>query len=213
MERVFEFSFNNREEVFTLPINPTQFELSHPQLNSTITLANIGEINFIGKRGLVTGNLSSFFPSRNSPFASRADYEPMEYVHKILKWKDSGKPFRLIITGSDINLAMSIERFSHFQREGDEDVYYTVELKEYRFLNVPSAFNYDAPVQDNGLKERPDTSTPPKEHIVRDNETLWTVTQKYFGVNNTAAKRMSLAEKNNITNPAKLPTGRRMMLK
>ena len=86
-QRIIELSYNNHEEMFNLPINPSEFEFSEAQNNQKITLLNIGEVNLIGHRGLVTGSLSSFFPALSSPLARYADREPMEYIRL-----RSGKP-------------------------------------------------------------------------------------------------------------------------
>ena len=42
-QRIIELSYNNHEEMFNLPINPSEFEFSETQNNQKITLLNIGE--------------------------------------------------------------------------------------------------------------------------------------------------------------------------
>ena len=71
-QRIIELSYNNHEEMFNLPINPSEFEFSEAQNNQKITLLNIGEVNLIGHRGLVTGSLSSWRSGKpaHSPSAS-----------------------------------------------------------------------------------------------------------------------------------------------
>ena len=44
-QRIIELSYNNHEEMFNLPINPSEFEFSEAQNNQKITLLNIGEVN------------------------------------------------------------------------------------------------------------------------------------------------------------------------
>lgn len=46
-QRIIELSYNNHEEMFNLPINPSEFEFSEAQNNQKITLLNIGEVNLI----------------------------------------------------------------------------------------------------------------------------------------------------------------------
>ena len=111
-QRIIELSYNNHEEMFNLPINPSEFEFSEAQNNQKITLLNIGEVNLIGHRGLVTGSLSSFFPALSSPLARYADREPMEYIRLLEKWKTSTQPIRVIISDCDFNLAMSIDKLT-----------------------------------------------------------------------------------------------------
>lgn len=180
MSRTIEITFNNRSEGFVLPINPKTIELSEQNLNQRITLLNIGEINLIGNRGLIACTLSSFFPSPKSPHYKRADREPMDYINSLKKWKNSKKPVRLIISDSDVNLAMAIDKISHSINEGDGDIYYTLELSEYRFLNVPSV-KVEASVQSNGLKERPNTKVAPKKYVVKKGDSLWAIAKKVYG--------------------------------
>lgn len=181
-QRTIELSFNNHEEAFNLPINPAEFEFAEAQSNQKITLLNIGEINLLGNRGLISGPLSSFFPSSDSPFARYADREPMEYIKLLQKWKNSGQPIRVIISDCDFNLAMSIDSLKHRHREGDKDVYYTLELSEYRFLNVPTVKVQTAvKKQSNGLTARPNTQPTPKTHSVVYGDTLWGLAKKYYG--------------------------------
>ena len=161
-QRIIELSYNNHEEMFDLPINPSEFEFSEAQNNQKITLLNIGEANLIGHRGLVTGSLSSFFPSPPSPLARYTDREPMEYIRLLEKWKTSTQPIRVIISDCDFNLAMSIEKLTRKHREGDKDVYYTLELSEYRFLNVPAVqVKTQQQSATNGLNTRPNTQVAP----------------------------------------------------
>ena len=78
-ERVIELSVDNRSEVIELPINPKTVEITSKQLNQTITLLEMGEVNLPGDRGLKRTKFSSFFPSENSPFSSR--YTERLYHH------------------------------------------------------------------------------------------------------------------------------------
>lgn len=163
-----------------LPINPEELEVVMPQVNKRMSLLNMGTVNLKGNRDLVTVTISSFFPGRNSPFYRYAKMTPKKYRSKIENWKDNKETKRLIITDMGINLAMLIDKCSFKVREGCEDIYYTLELSEYRTLNVP-AVAMPLQVRDNGLKQRPDAAAPPKTHIVSGNDTLWGIAKKYYG--------------------------------
>ncbi len=181
-ERIIELSYNNHEEMFELPINPEEFEFTEPHNNQRITLLNIGEANLMGHRGLLTGSFSSFFPSSISPFARYADREPMEYIKLLQKWKSKPQPIRVIISDCDFNLAMTIDSLTYSHKEGDKDVYYTLDLTEYRFLNVPTVKQEAAaPKKDSGLKERPNTQPAPKTYTVVSGDCLWNIAKKFYG--------------------------------
>ena len=193
-QRIIELSYNNHEEMFTLPINPSEFEFSEAQNNQKITLLNIGEANLIGHRGLVTGSLSSFFPSPSSPLARYADREPMEYIRLLEKWKTSTQPIRVIISDCDFNLAMSIDKLTKKHREGDKDVYYTLELSEYRFLNTPAV------------------QTAPKSCTVVAGDCLWNIAKKYYGDGSQYTKIYE-ANKGTIgSNPNLIKPGQKLVI-
>lgn len=208
--RIFEISSQDRSDVIKFPINPKTFEMSEAQLNQKITLLNIGEVTLKGNRGSLCGSLASFFPSPRSPFWSRADRTPQEYINTLIKLKNNDNPLRLIVSGSSINLAVIIDKISYTYNEGDDDIYFTIEFSEYRQLNVPTVAVKAASVQDSGLKSRPNTASKPKEVIVRSQaDTLWAMACKYYG---NGAQWTKIAKANNISDPRSLKLGQRVVL-
>ena len=208
--RAIEISGTNRSQAITLPVNPLSFEISQGQVNQTVTLLNMGEVNLLGNRGLITVSFSSLFPASPSTLARYADREPEEYISQLQKWKNRKKTVRLIIGGTDINFAASIERLATTYKEGDRDVYYTLELKEYRQLDVPAVQMPSAVPKDNGLNDRPDTNTAPRYHTVKSQaDTLWYMACKYYG-DGTQWTKISAA--NNNQDPKLLQLGDRMLI-
>lgn len=207
MEKVFELSC--RGEAIRLPINPVSCELSSPSMNQTVTLVELGEINLFGNRGLKSIMLESFFPGQKSPFYSRASSDPEDYVARLEKWKNSKKPVRIIIMGTGVNMACAIERFAHRRREGDGDVYYTLELKEYRPLNVAPVAEQKS-TGSSGLKSRPDTKENAREVVVKSvNDTLWSMACKFYG---DGTRWTELASANNISDPKLMQLGDRVVI-
>lgn len=180
--RTIELSYNNHEEAFVLPINPQEFEFTEPHNNQKINLLNIGEAKLMGHRGLLSGSFSSFFPSRNSPFFRYADREPEEYIRLLKKWKSKTQPIRVIISGCDFNLAMTIDSLALKHLEGDQDTYYTLSLSEYRFLNVPTVKEESKPKsKTSGLSTRPNTRPTPKTYKVVAGDCLWNIASRFYG--------------------------------
>lgn len=212
-QRTIELSFNNHAEMFNLPINPAEFEFTEAHNNQRITLLNIGEVNLIGHRGLVSGSLSSFFPSTTSPLARYADRDPMEYIRLLKKWKSKPQPIRVIISDCDFNLAMSIDSLTYGSHEGDKDVYYTLELSEYRFLNVPAVkVESQAKSQTSGLNTRPNTQETPKTATGVSGDCLWNLAKKYYG-DGAQYKKIYEANKAVIgSNPNLIKPGQKLVI-
>ena len=178
--RVIELSINNRQEVIELPVNPPKVEITEKQLNQTISLLNVGEINLKGERGLKHTDLSSFFPSEKSPFYRNAKQNPDKSIAMINEWKNTKAVVRLIISDMRVNLAMLIDDFTYFMKEGDGDFYYTILLSEYRTLNVPSV-QITTKVRSNGLLSRPGTAVSGGTHTVVSGDTLWGISKQKYG--------------------------------
>lgn len=132
----FWLSWNNKAEQHQLPVLPSHFEIETSNMNTVVNINDIGNINLIGKSDLKKITLESFFPNQDYTFvATQNRWNPYVYVESIERWRKSGKPIRLIITDTPINLALAIESFTYGERDGSGDVYFVLELAEYVFTN------------------------------------------------------------------------------
>lgn len=207
--RKVELSAGNRRETIVLPINPKTVDFVETQLNQRITLLNIGEANLKGNRGLITTSLSSYFPSTRSPHYGYAKKSPAVYKAMLEKWKNNKKVVRVIVTDMKINLAMLIDKLTFSINEGTGDLKYTIELSEYRNLNVP-AVNIDVSVKSStGLQERPNEGTEASQegrtHTVVKGDTLWGIAKKYYG--NGAQYPKIVSANPSISNPDVIHAG------
>ena len=138
------------------PVAPSSFEVSVKQNNSTVNINNIGELNMIGKTGLATMSLSSFFPNQQYTFCACTPSVPYDYVKKIDSWRTSGKPCRFIVSGTPVNYAVTIETFKWGEHDGSGDVYFSIDFKEYKFVgNAKDTTQFNAL---SGMKDRPQPS-------------------------------------------------------
>lgn len=138
-----------------LPIPPESFEVSVKQNNSTVNINNFGELNMLGKTGLLTISLSSFFPNQQYSFCQCTPDSPYSYIKTIEGWRTSGKPARITISDTPIDYAVSIDNFRWGEKDGTGDVYFTLDLREYKFIDGAK----DTTNNVTGLKERVDASS------------------------------------------------------
>ena len=134
------------------PVGPSSFEVDAKQNNSTININSLGELNMIGKTGLLTLSFSSFFPAQQYSFCACTSNEPYSYVNQIDKWRTSGKPCRFIVSDTPVNYAVTIDDFKWGERDGTSDVFFTLSFKEYKF--VGGALDSSAFSEVSGLKSR-----------------------------------------------------------
>ena len=154
----------NGSEKLTLPITPESFEITDTWNNEELNINSIGLITMIGKRGLKSVTISSFFPKHGYSFIvpggtvpSHAEkevkqvgkrsyeitgnnitvYDPWELVKKLQSWR--GKILTLFIsdTGECVSWPCVIDGdFPYGERDGTGDVYYSLTLKEYKKTNT-----------------------------------------------------------------------------
>lgn len=200
-------SWQNNAERLRLPILPPSFGVEAGNLNTRVNINEIGNINLIGKSDLKEITIGTFFPAQNYYLCEYTGFpKPYECVEMIENWRLSGKPIRLIITDTPINLAMAIENFSYNERDGTGDVYYTLELAEYVFLETRTES------KQRGYKlegERPVTKEIPKEYIVKSGDTLWSISKRLTG---NGANYTAIAKKNNIKNPNLIHPGQKLVI-
>jgi nucleoid-associated protein YgaU len=126
----------------------------------------------------------------------------------IERWRKTGQPIRLIITDTDINMAVGIEGFEYGERDGTGDVYFTLELREYRFLKVPTQQltkkGYTPPET-----QRPVTKPTPDTYTVKAGDTLWAIAKRATG---NGANYKQIASKNGIKNPNLIHPGQKLVI-
>lgn len=170
-------SWQNNKERLRLPVLP-YFEVKVGNMNTRVNINELGNINLIGKSDLREMILESFFPAQEYYFVEyNAFPSPYECVNMIEKWRNSGKPIRLIITDTPINIAMAIDNFSYGERDGSGDVYFSLELAEYVFTNVKANSKSYGYIQTNirPAKEIPNT------YVTKKNDNPITVAKKTTG--------------------------------
>lgn len=200
----YYLSFNNNEERLRLPVIPSSFEVNIPHQNTTVNINQLGEINLIGKTGLMSMTIESFFPNQQYSFCLYRDFQkPYEYIKQLLKWKESGRPIRVIVTGTPINYAMAIESLTYSEVDGTGDVYFSLELKEYKFIKTPSSNTLTT------LPTQRETKSLATHYTVQKGDTLWLIAKKVTG---DGSNYKAIAQKNNITNPDKIYVGQKLVI-
>jgi len=209
----FWLSFNNGKEKLQLPVPPPSFEIKRGKQVEVVTLQNIGEVAMLGKGKLATVTISSFFPAQAYPFVQYRRFpKPYNCVKLIEKWQSQNKPIRLIITDTPINIAATIQNFEYGERDGTGDVYYTLELLEYRFLSVKpikTSSSGGNKKNSNTKNNRPSHRTPPRTYVVKAGDTLIELAIRFYG---DSSKWRLIAQKNGIKDPRKLPVGKKLVI-
>ena len=127
--------FNNTIAQF--PVNPEEIQIIQESNNHVVEVVKLGEINVLNRTTkLQEFTFESFFPWRNRGAyirTSRNFRNPNWYINLFNRIRRSGRPCRLIISGSSrVNMLVSIEEFTQTRKGADGDVYFKIILKEFR---------------------------------------------------------------------------------
>lgn len=165
-----------------LPVLPSVLNISNDSQNESVSIAGLGEVTILQDGLAKVISFSSFFPAHESSLVEYPNPStPWAFVERIEMFKKSKKPIRFLVTGTPINMAVSIENFSY--REGESgvgDIDYDLTLKEYHFV-AARKIDTKKPVPP---KPRPLTLSVPKTHTVKSGETLIAIARKYYNDSN-----------------------------
>ena len=182
-----EIWIKTNEKAIRLPVIPSEFERVIDASYDTNAIIGLGDVAVLTSNGLAQLSLSSFFPNQEYSFNEYSNVpKPYDLVKYFKEWKNKGTVVRVILTGTDINQEMYITNFSYGERDGTGDVYYNMDLIEYRpitipvFSNVINTENTSRPSDANNNSNN-NTSTQQKTHKVKKGDCLWDIAQKYYG--------------------------------
>lgn len=131
-------SVDNNAEVIKIPIPPISWSFGSPFGITNFTTIDLGAISLIDERGVKSISITGFFPKERTSYSfDRSKHlEGWDYVKKIEEWRRRRIPVRLVITDTPMNIAMVINNFTYGVQDGTGDVYYTLQMQEFKFLNI-----------------------------------------------------------------------------
>lgn len=202
MLRTFIFKYGGKE--LALPITPESFTAETAVKPETVNVHDVGDADILGKPSLQAIKLECLFPANDYPFAS-IEMEPYEYVRMFQKWAKSGKVLRFMVSDTPVNISVRVESISYSERDGTNDVYATISLREHRTLEA-TATEGTAPA--GGTRAAPDGSAVAGAfaYTAKYGDTLAAICRKNYG-DGSAKFYNALARYNGKPNPNILMTG------
>lgn len=169
-----------------LPVLPQTVRITNGSMNKKVDIAGLGEVIIKQDRPAYGIEFESFFPAAGFPGLPNSSIaSPLTLKDKILDFKNSDKPSHLIITGTNINIYVTVEDFPFEERGGDVGtIYYTLRLKEYREVAARQikvntvTKTASVPVQ---TSTRTDNRVQPKTYTVVRGDSLCAIARRLLG--------------------------------
>lgn len=151
-----QFILSSEGDKLILPVTPWKYNVKTGQGNKVVAVEQLGEVLVFGLPTAVRLSFDCFFPDPQHEYAfiSGDDRSPSECIDLLTKWKEAKKPVRIIITDRPVNLLCGIMKFNYREKDGTRDIYYTLELTEFKDLNTPMANNSKQVNKTTGLRNR-----------------------------------------------------------
>ena len=175
------------------PVVPSSIGVNRSNNIDTQSVLKLGEVPIFNGTSLKTIELTSFFPNQEYPFCDYTGFiKPYEFSDKIQKWMYEGKPLRIIVTDSPTNMQCLIQQFDTVEQDGTRDLYFTLNLVEYRPIEVPNLSNNTSSSSTSSSTNNSQNTSRPSEtntssnnqqksHKVIKGDSLWDIAQKYYG--------------------------------
>lgn len=120
---------------YTIPVNPTEIDHTHPTDNNTYQVLGLGEVVVPRKPSLQVVSWESHFPAVRDVAEQAGRQAPKVYVDAIKGAQRNNTVCRLIITRAglyDTNMECIVSSFEEKDKGGEpNDIYYSIELTEY----------------------------------------------------------------------------------
>lgn len=199
MLRIMSFLDEAAGKELVLPVTPAKYTWRHPNRIETMRLDQLGEVNLPGGARMGACTLEDvLLPARLYPFCvpgARAD--PYGYLHDLENWSDKGTKLRWIISGTGINESVLIEEIVQGERDGSNDLYLTIALRQWRRPEAPVLA-----VTSGGTETPRESGTgaaAARTYTVVKGDCLWNIAKRFYG---SGAEYKKLAAANpSIKNP------------
>ena len=178
------------------PVVPPSIGVNRNNNIDTESVIKFGEVPIFNGTALKTIEFTSFFPNQEYSFCDYTGFmKPYEFSEKIQKWMYEGKPLRVIVTDSPTNMQCLIQQFDTVEQDGTRDLYFTLNLLEYRPIEVPNLSSSNTSSNSNNTQNtsRPsetntNSNNQQKTHKVVKGDTLYDIAKKYYGNGNLYPK-------------------------
>ena len=193
MLRKFIFKINTTGQEIVLPVTPESYTIDHGNHVETVNLHTVGDYNLPGGRTLFTCTLSGLLPRKWYPFVlPEASLDPFTYIDFFEFSSDRREVCRFVVSDTPTIADVLIENWQYGERDGTNDVYYTLTLRRFLAAQGVRTQSLDA------ARSAPAQTVTQQTYTVVKGDTLSAICRRFYG---DASLYPALAKDNGIVNP------------
>lgn len=127
---------------------------------------------------------------------------PTNCKNQLTKWRENGTVLRLMVTGTNINYDVTIEKFQSTEYGAYGNCEYSISFLEYNSLKVYTTNEIGLKGKKKSSRPSSETSTGSKNYKVVKGDSLWKIARKNYGTG-TKWEKIYNANKDKIEKTAK----------
>ena len=209
-----KFFFVYDQTLIQLPVNPPELMVKTPGNNQTFETVKLGEVNWLKDKKLTNITIKSFFPTNlQVPWvvaSSILAQQPFYYINLFESIRNKKETLRLVVADLGVNMQVSIEDFEYGFAAQDDDVQFTLTLKESRMgkaKNLTTNVDGSTSVANGFQFIRKLTKSIPDSYTIKPGDDLWTIASSVMGL---GSKYLDIQKYNRLilgNDPTILTTG------
>ncbi len=168
-----------------LPVNPTELQVEVAQKTETVNVIGLGDLEIPTGDTPAGISFGSFFPRDYDPGYCRypTPPRPEDALARLLDWRTSAEPVRLLVTRTSINLLVFVAKVTYRHAGGEPgDIHWELSLRQWREARVrPTAGAAGGTTGLASGRSRADTRPRPQIYVVRSGDTLYGLAKAYLG--------------------------------
>ena len=193
-QRKFIFRGGSRELV--LPVTPESYRVETGTNIEVVNIHELGDAVLVGYGTLATIEISCLFPEHGYPFSRDSGAE--DYIAQFERWIRKKQKLRFVVGNTGVNVPVVVQSISYGERDGTNDVYADIILREYTPLK---AVKVSSPAATKPREPVVETSAASVGHYtIKAGDTLSAICRKEYG-GGSEAVYSKLAARNGISNP------------
>lgn len=133
-----------------LPVTPSEYERLTGNNIETANIYGLGDVHIASGARLDSISITSLLPAMPYLFVPGSFREPAYYIDVLQGWQTAKSVIRYIVRGTTINIPVLVESLSYGERDGTNDIYYTLTLAEYRYTETVEEAEWTIPPKPQG---------------------------------------------------------------